>query len=188
MELVIVVFNYHSMKSFFFIVFFLSPLLSYCQVTISPNDLKPLLNAAWKGQLMYTDYTTGKETFIDAAINVTQSATDSLTWYFDYQYPKEPNANSQSVIKISPNGQELNGEKVISKETLNNKTLQIVTETQGEDNDRNATIRHTYTISNLSKIEFGGIFYIKKEVLHYVEKDFFVRNEYKFTIPGLWDY
>lgn len=135
------------------------------------KDLQNLTGAQWTGTLSYSDYRTGKKVSIPSNLIVTQSKEDKSSWVFDYQYPDEPKANGKKTVTLSENGKLFNDEAVIEKSDIADKTLKIVTEKNGTDNDKNALFRFTYL---LSKTNFS----IKKEVKYEGATEFFVRNEY----------
>ena len=94
-------------------------------------------------------------------------------WFFNYEYPDEPHANGTDTIAVSDNGRKLNNE-IVSENYFSNDTLfTFVTIGSGEDNDKKAEFKHVYILN-------GSTFIIRKEVKYEGEKEFFVRNEYKF--------
>jgi hypothetical protein len=139
---------------------------------ISPKELSPLLGERWRGTLTYRDFSQNKDYSIPVEIIVTQSSADANEWLVKFEYPKEPNANGEQTIKLSDGGTRFDGGILISKTKLSNKTLQFVTEKEGKDNNREATLRYTYTLNQTN-------FSIKKEVRYKNEADYFLRNEYK---------
>ena len=74
-------------------------------------------------------------------------------------------------MTLSKDGTTIDGERVIERTNLAGKTLKIVTEKNGPDNDKKALFRFTYL---LSKTNFS----IKKEVKDEDATEFFVRNEF----------
>ena len=139
--------------------------------SVKPEDLSPLLGAPWMGTLTYRDYRSNKEVSIPSNLKVTQSAEQKRTWIFEYEYPKEPNANSKETVAISDDGASIDDEKVVERESLENGVLRLVTERRGKDNDQDAVIHHTYLISKSS-------FSITKEVRTEGSTTFFERNRY----------
>ena len=137
---------------------------------ISPKDLSALPGERWKGILTYRDFSRNKDYSIPVEITVTQSSADE--WLFKYEYPKEPDANGEQTFKISDGGKRFDNGILVSKTELPDKSLQFVTEKEGKDNDREATLRYTYTLNQTN-------FSIKKEVKYKGEADYFLRNEYK---------
>lgn len=135
------------------------------------KDLQILTGAQWTGTLSYLDYQTKKKVSIPSNLTVTQSKEDKLSWTFEYQYPDEPKANSTEAAAISKDGKMFDGEAVVERTNLADKTLRIVTEKSGPDNDKKALFRFTYLLSKTS-------FSIKKEVKYEGTTEFFVRNEY----------
>ena len=135
------------------------------------KDLQNLTGAQWTGTLSYLDYRKNTKVSIPSNLTVTQSKDDKSSWIFEYQYPDEPKANSKETVTISKDGKMFDGETVIERTSLADKTLRIVTEKSGIDNNKKALYRFTYLLSKTS-------FSIKKEVQHEGTTDFFVRNEY----------
>jgi len=135
------------------------------------KDLQNLKGAQWTGILSYLDYGKNTKVSIPSNLTVTQSKDNKSSWIFEYQYPDEPKANSKETVTISKDGKIFDGETVIERTNLADKTLRIVTEKSGNDNDKKALFRFTYL---LGKTNFS----IKKEVKYEGTTEFFVRNEY----------
>ena len=141
---------------------------------IKADDFQRLTGAPWTGTLTYLDYGKNKKVSIPSTLVVTRAATDARTWVFDYQYPNEPQADSKENVAIGKDGKTIGDETVVERTTLADKTLKIVTQKRGTDNDRQALFRYTYLIS-------AKIFSIKKEVRYEGAQEFFERNEYSWT-------
>jgi hypothetical protein len=153
--------------------FFLNSFFSSAQTTISNEDFKPLIGG-WSGTLTYLDYTSNKPYTMPAELSVVQVG-ETNNYIFNVSFPDEPRANSADTVSISGNGSELDGETVISKRLINDKTLEVVTEIMSVDGNENkaAAIRHTYSIG-------AEVFVIKKTVQFAGEKDWINRNEFNF--------
>ncbi|MEO6590414.1 MAG: hypothetical protein ABIP06_14035 [Pyrinomonadaceae bacterium] len=78
---------------------------------------------------------------------------------------------SKENVALGKDGKIFDGATVIERTSLADKTLRIVTEKSGPDNDQKALFRFTYLLNKTS-------FSIKKEVKYDGTTDFFVRNEY----------
>ncbi|MBK8301902.1 MAG: hypothetical protein WBC19_09685 [Pyrinomonadaceae bacterium] len=141
---------------------------------ISAKDLKPLEGDQWIGNLTYLDYQSKKPTSIKSNVTVTRNATDKLKWTFAMQYPLEPKANRTEDIILSPDGKTFDGETVIERTKLPDGMLRIVTSKPGKDDNRPATLRHTYLVGKKT-------FSIKKEVKLDSETEYFERNTYSWT-------
>ncbi len=135
------------------------------------KDLQTLAGVKWTGNLSYLDYQKNKLISISSNLIVTQSTEDKSSWIFEYQYPDEPKANIKETVTLTKDGSFIDGEKVTERTSLAGRTLRIVTEKSGTDNDQKALFRFTYL---LSKTRFS----IKKEVKYEDGTEFFVRNEY----------
>lgn len=135
------------------------------------KDLQVLTGARWTGNLAYLDYGTEKKVLIPSDLIVRQAKDDKLSWVFEYQYPDEPKANSTEIVAVSKDGKMFDGEMVIERTNLTGKTVKVVTEKSGSDNDKKALFRFTYLLSKKS-------FSIRKEVKYEGATEFFVRSEY----------
>lgn len=139
---------------------------------INTADVNQALGA-WTGKLTYIDYGTGKPFSMPANVTVAASGDAVI---FMMTYPKEPKANGNDTLLITANGSSFDDAPVVSKKTLADGTLEIVTEKNGTDgNDqRRALLRHTYLfgktqLSNRKEVRFDG------------EDKWMLRNEYLFT-------
>lgn len=135
------------------------------------DDFRRLAGAQWSGTLTYLDYGKNKKVSIPSRLIVSCSTEDRRSWVFDYQYPDEPKANSKEIVAIGKDGRTIGEERVVERTTLADKTLRIVTEKAGTDNDRRALFRFTYLVGAKS-------FSIRKEVRYEGASEFFERNEY----------
>ena len=139
------------------------------EARIKRDDLQVLTGAQWSGTLTYLDYRSKKKVSIPANLKVAPNGADKWSWIFEYEYPDEPQANSKEIVRLSEDGSSLNGEAVLERISLPDNTVKFVTEKKGEDNNRRATFRYTYSL-NAQK------FSIKKEVRYEYEDHFFERN------------
>lgn len=139
------------------------------EARIERDDLQILTGSQWTGTLTYLDYRSKKKVSIPANLNVRPNGADKWSWIFEYQYPDEPQANSKEIVRLSRDGRSMNGEVVLERTNLAGNTVRFVTEKKGEDNNRSATIRFTYSLNAKS-------FSIKKEVRYENEDQFFERN------------
>lgn len=141
--------------------------------TLTPKDLQPLIGKKWQGSLTYLDYTTKQPTSIESTLAVTPVEGKDREWTFAFGYPKEPGANSSSVVTLSADGRTFDGETI--RERRRTKTgLVVVTETQGQDDNRPATLEHTYTVSQKE-------FSIQKRVRFDGTSEWVLRNTYRWT-------
>ena len=157
--------------SIWLIVFSLSVFAFGQTAKVKTKDLQNLTGAQWTGALSYLDYGKNAKVSILSNLTVAQPKNDKSSWIFEYQYPDEPKANNKKTVVISKDGKTFDGESVIEKTSLADKTIKIVTEKSGTDNDKKALFRYTYLLNKSS-------FSIKKEVKYEGTTDFFVRNEY----------
>lgn len=141
---------------------------------VSEKDLRPLTGAQWAGTLTYLDYRSNKKVSIPSNLTVTQSTEDKRAYVFEYKYPDEPKADGKEAVTIGRDGRTINDEAVVERAKLSGNVLRIVTEKKGQDNNRDATFRHTYLLGAKS-------FSIKKEVRYEGEAQFFERNQFSWT-------
>ena len=139
------------------------------EARIKRDDLQILTGTQWSGTLTYLDYRSKKKVSIPAKLNVRANGEDKWSWVFEYEYPDEPQANGREIVRLSEDGRSLNGEAVLERISLPDNTLRFVTEKKGDDNNRRATIRFTYSLN-------AQRFSIKKEVRYEDEDQFFERN------------
>jgi hypothetical protein len=143
--------------------------VSFNEARIKRDDLQVLTGTQWSGTLTYLDYRSKKKVSIPANLNVRPNGDDKWSWIFEYEYPDEPHANSREVVRLSKDGRSLNGEVVMERLSLADNTIRFVTEKKGQDNNRSASIRFTYSLDAKS-------FSIRKEVRYEGEDQFFERN------------
>lgn len=152
------------------VVTILFPAYSLAQITVSANDFKQVVGY-WTGKLTYLDYSSGKPYSMPANLVVVARKNKFILVNI---FPNEPKANSADKVKISKNGQKINKQVVKSKLVLSNGQTQIMTEYSGKDNNKKATIRMYYMISEQQ-------FIIRKEVKYIGEDTWLKRNEYKYV-------
>lgn len=164
--------NYIMRVIFLFLSFvFVQQICSQQPKKMNSSDFSQSLGA-WAGSLTYVDYTTGKPFSMPANVTLVSSG-DAIV--FIMVYPKEPKANGNDTLQITANGSVFDGATVVSKKTLSDGTVEIITEKKGTDgNDqRKALLRHTYLfgknkLSNRKEVKFDG------------EDKWMLRNEYLF--------
>lgn len=113
--------------------------------TTSINDFKALANTEWEGALRYTNYGDGAEVSIPIRVAFKQIETDSLA--YDLVYPDEPDYNSLESLTVSDNGHLLNGHRLTDRKAREDGTIILSTEYSDKDDNRDADITLTYTIS-----------------------------------------
>jgi len=111
---------------------------------VTPQDIELLLGE-WTGTLTYIDYSSGEPYTMPADVIVEKGKTANQL-VLRNSFPNEPKANNKDKLKLSKNGDELNGNKVTSRMILPSGELQIKTEYIGKDNRKKATIQNVITI------------------------------------------
>lgn len=102
------------------------------------------------GKLTYLDYSSDQTVSILSRIKVSKVENVPNQWRFKYEYPKEPQANSEEIVEIKQNGLYWGSELVKEKRRLSDGALSIVTEEHGQDGNKEGIIRHTYLIDSSS--------------------------------------
>lgn len=145
------------------------------------NDHKPRLRADellfaaghWKGSLTYIDYGTKKPYTMPANLDISIPAAMPGHVILFHEYPDEPKANSYDTLAITKGGHYFDGARILEKKA-EGKTLSFLTEYEGTDDDRPATIRHRYTFGQTD-------LRIREDVRFSKTDSFMMRNEYRMT-------
>lgn len=142
--------------------------------TVQSSDFQ-LLKGAWKGVLIYKDYSSGKP--VNIPVTAEGKPGGANTWLLALDYPDEPGHGSVNKYMLSALGDSVSGKKVIEKQARPDGGLKIVTEERGEDgNDhRPAVFRHVLLMAKDS-------FSITKMVRFDGEHAFFRRHVYRFKV------
>lgn len=144
------------------------------QGSLTAKDLKLVEGEKWIGELTYLDYRSNKRTSIRSNLTVTKKSDSA--WTFSYEYPDEPKADGSSDAELSADGKTFNGQAVAAKRKLPGGGLRFVTTKEGEDNNKKALFRYTYTVT-------PNTFSIKKEVRTEGTAEWFERNTYSWKRP-----
>lgn len=140
---------------------------------IRTTDFDALVGETWRGTLTYLDYSSSKLTTIRSTMRV--APAENGAWTFAVGYDDEPHADGASTIRIADAGKQIligdTSERVVSRATTS-QGFQFVTEQQGADDERPATIRKTYT-------KIADTFSIRKDVRLDRSKEFFNRHVYE---------
>ena len=156
------------------LIFCLLPVIAAAQdqedlVTIDDLDL---ILGEWQGNLTYLDYRTGSPYKMPVEATVTAGKKNNLV-ELRLVYPNEPEANSKTKIVVAKDGRKINKQEVVSRLITSSGEIQIMTLTTGKDDNRRATIRHTYI--------FGKTRFVnRKEVKFSEAEDWLLRNEYNY--------
>ncbi len=113
---------------------------------VAPSDLDRLAGGSWSGSLTYLDYTSGRSTQLRAALEVERKPGASRVWVLKLAFADEPGADGESELVLSDDGRSLDGETVIERRELEDGLLCIVTQAEGQDDEKPATLRHVYRI------------------------------------------
>ena len=160
------------MKKILFASVILFSCLSLKSQSIQAKDLSNLIGS-WEGKLTYLDYASGKPYTMTANIKIGLTA-DSKGYIFEYEYPKEPHANSKDTTFINSNY--FGRDKIVEFKKDPENGFKLITEIQGNDGNDNkkAVLRHTYLLKS-------NTFSIIKDVQFEGTDKWIKRNEYLFT-------
>ena len=136
---------------------------------ISAGDFAPLIGDDWEGALTYLNYGSDKRSTIPVRLAV-QSFSGNLVPYA-IQYPGEEGANADGKFEISSDGSQLDGQAVISRRALPDGSVEIITQSRGQDDNQSADIQTIYTISS-------RLFKMRKMVRFDGAEVWIERNEY----------
>lgn len=151
---------------------FAPPLLA--QATATRADIDRLAGPGWAGTLTYRDYTTEARTTIKAAplvLRLVDAADGGAQWDFRMAYADEPHANSGDTLRLSADGRRLRGAAIVERQPLSDGRLRLVTEQEGRDNERPATIRTVYVIGERAAS--------LQKLVRYEGGDYFERHIYE---------
>jgi hypothetical protein len=140
---------------------------------IKNRDLAILEGVKWSGKLTYLDYGSNRQVSIPADLMVEAATSETNTWYFRNEYPKEPHVNNVDTIVLKGRGHHINDQRLLER----NKTqglLMIVTQKQINDDGVDKIYQYTYLISRSS-------FSIKKEEKKKGDAGFIQRHVYEYT-------
>ena len=138
---------------------------------VSIDDLD-LIIGEWQGTLTYIDYGSGSPYTMPVEATITAGKKNNLL-QIEMVYPNEPKANNSSKITISRDGKSINKQTIVSRLINASGEVEIITEDSGKDDNRQATIRHTYI---LGKDRFIN----RKEVRFAEQDDWLMRNEFSY--------
>lgn len=157
--------------SLFFVALFA---ISASSQELKEKDLKLLEGGTWVGQLTYLDYRSNKPVTIKSNVSITRKPDAAGTWVFAYAYPDEPKADGSSDVVLAVDGKTFNGQTFVEKRKISNGGIEIVTTKEGDDNNKKALFRYTYTITPKT-------FSIRKDVQYADSAEWFERNTYSWA-------
>lgn len=140
------------------------------QAVVRPADFSAVTGASWSGFLVYLDYSSHTEKRIPVEVQFEKPGKRSVIYRI--RYPGETQHNAKEKLQWSRNGRKLNGKPIVSRSRTADGSLILVTHYDGEDNNRPATIRMTYSIG-------ASVLVISKDVRFDDSVDFFRRNAYE---------
>lgn len=140
------------------------------EMLVSSADFAILAGDSWSGSLSYLDYSSNTEQRIPVEIRFDNPGSHKVVYHI--KYPGEAQYNATEKLKWSRNGRKLDGEAIVNRSHDAEGTTILVTQFEGEDDNRPAEIRMTYSLNE-------SVLAISKEVRFEEEADFFRRNAYE---------
>ena len=116
---------------------------------VTAADIDLLTGAPWNGTLSYLDYTSRKQTTIKSSLVVARlpSRPDSaFAWDMRVGYADEPQANSGETAVLSRGGHVFRDGEVLERTVLPDGSVRVITERDGEDDNRDARFRFVYLL------------------------------------------
>jgi hypothetical protein len=125
---------------------------------------------SWEGKLTYVDYSTGNPFTMLANIKIGLTK-NNMGYIMDYEYPKEPQANSSDTTFIV--GKFFGKDKIVEFKKDSDGEYKMITELDGYDGNDNkkAVLRHTYIFKS-------NTYLIIKDVKFEGTAKWIKRNEY----------
>lgn len=137
--------------------------------TVSLEDFRPIIGDGWEGELEYLNF--GKESRSTIPVRMIVEEPTGNTQPYAFLYPGEEDKNATDGFKISPDGREVDGLKVVSWEETKSGARKLVTEGPGDDDGAPSTVRVT--------IEFSPKLFVLRKDIQGSDGAFFNRNEYR---------
>lgn len=165
------------------VIIVVSILLSACSPSVEFSEAGPVAKIQdfetivgdWQGTLTYSDYSSGKQVIIKSNAMVSRVSENQIE--YTVSYPDEPWEDTQAVVKLSEGGRLLDGHVVTNRSVVEQGEILLTTMHLGEDDNRPADIRLTYSLSPTD-------FKIQKDVRFSGSQDFLFRNVYAFARPN----
>ena len=145
---------------------------------VSGRDLSMAQANDWHGTLTYLDYGTGKSVRLNTAMRGQMPRADQLVLTFDYEEPNKSHVFGADTLAIGPDGTRVRWDgttfAVIARQMLPARTLRLVLEGPGRDDNRAVTIRKTVLLS-------AQQFSVRKQVRLVADTAFLQRNYYQLS-------
>lgn len=135
--------------------------------TVTAADFEGLVGTDWAGELSYLNYREPTRSTIPVRLEL---AIDEGVVKYGLAYPGEAEANNRGDFVIGEDGRSLEGATIVSRHRDGDRLI-IVAEKDGEDAEKPARLRFTYSIS-------PNDFSWRKDVRFEGENEFFNRNEF----------
>lgn len=116
------------------------------------NELEPLVQDDWRGELQYRNYSDDQ--LFTIRVNLMVEKQSDRKFKFNFSYPDEPNANGTSSLSVSKDGMKIGKESVLEVGINEDGSYEITTGYWGKDNRQKMYIIQTYTIGD-SKLEIA---------------------------------
>lgn len=118
---------------------------------VSAADIDRLTGAPWTGTLTYRDYTSQLQTRIKSSllmIRLPQQPDGAAAWEMRVGYADEPHANSGETAVLTRSGRIFRDAQVLERTVLADGSVRVVTEQDGQDDNRVARLRFVYLLGD----------------------------------------
>ena len=105
-----------------------------------------MIKGNWKGTLTYSDFKSSKDVTMPCNLNL-EVKKNGKDLVMSYEYPDNSAWNSKDNIEISEDGRVINGEKIKSRKTMPDGSIELIIESKGQDGSTPATITQIITFS-----------------------------------------
>ncbi|RYU82458.1 DoxX family protein [Hymenobacter persicinus] len=154
-----------------------APVAAQAPATVAMRELAGLARP-WQGSLTYLDYQTKRPVTLPTVLNGMQSAPRELVLDFIYQEPEGGQVKGYDKLQLSADGRRIIWDgtpmQVISRQREADRTLVLVLEGPGQDDNRACLIRRTLRLGTRQLS-------VVKEVKYADSAAFLTRNTYRFT-------
>jgi hypothetical protein len=116
---------------------------------VTATDIDRVTGEPWRGTLTYLDYSSHVQTTIKSSLlmaRLPEQPDGAFAWDMRVGYADEPHANSGETAVLARGGHVFRDGDVMERAVLSDGTVRVVTEQDGEDDDRVARLRFVYLL------------------------------------------
>lgn len=116
---------------------------------LAASDVDRLTGEPWNGTLTYLNYESESKSTIKSSLLVIRLPArpdGGSAWDMRVGYSDEPEANSGETAVLAKGGEVFRDSQVLDRSVLPDGSVRIVTEQDGQDDNRDARIRFVYLL------------------------------------------